>query len=118
VLTPDLGGHCVAGHPCCICAHLYDNTAAPNVRLAASPDIPGGCVVGLVRQAHHQTNRKLSEIMTRFALPRSHLAGTQITTRHHRLHRFSVDAPAARYDCRPNALSGRVRCDKEEGGNR
>jgi hypothetical protein len=32
------------------CPHQFDETAHQTVRLAGSPDIPGGCVVGLVKK--------------------------------------------------------------------
>src|SRR5258708_17402199 len=61
--------------------------SAPDCEVGASPHIPGGCVVVLLRRTHHPASRKLSDIMTRLCVPRSHLAGNPDHSRRHQLHR-------------------------------
>jgi hypothetical protein len=93
----------------------------PECEVVLSPDISQGCVVVLLRRPHHPTNRKLSEIMTRFLRPGDRSWPASLTT-------TAAPAPTPRLGdgrlLQPDTtaarmpLSHRVRCDMEERGNR
>jgi hypothetical protein len=70
------GGHGVADLPSSHRPSPVRQDSAPDCEVDASPHIPRGCVVVLVRRNTIQRTGKLSDIMTAFSVLRSRLTGT------------------------------------------